>query len=501
MVYSGISAQTPPPQQISSPIQNSQITQYHFPQSYPAAPASNINYGVPSSNQGSSYPTSLQYQSSPAPYPVQQQAPAPQQAPSENLAAAQQNLVQQQRQGVIKVDLKGFYWLVDPQSPSSAPVFISSDSLNTATDGDTAVAQLHQRTDGKLSGVIIKILSRAQPPPPASPPPAAAPSRRKSVENMPEFIEGVMSVDSKGRGIVTHVPTGEIVILLPASIQATGAKPGDSIRVQIQSNAGRTSDGYRLGYAIVATPKVISSPSPAPQRSPSQPHFAVPSHPTSSSQAMPPPSGVTPGAPQKPLPDLQRELNELTMQLGMHQFQVQMTQQRGGASQLELDALLAQQYHLTDLMQQKQAEIAVAMQQAPAASSQSPPPLVLPPGHVAVVPGQSPVAPPVSAGRKGPDFIWAPGMPNYMKLSESERTALKQQFQSIDKENRGYIGEKELRDSLGLVGFDEVLTKLFTRAFDLDNDKMISQDDFMNTMAVMLKGTAVEKLAGPCEVP
>lgn len=79
-------------------------------------------------------------------------------------------------------------------------------------------------------------------------------------------------------------------------------------------------------------------------------------------------------------------------------------------------------------------------------------------------------------------------------MTESERTALKRQFQSIDKDNRGYLGEKELRESLGLVGFDEVLSKLFVRAFDMDNDKMISQDDFMSTMAIFLKGSAVEKM-------
>lgn len=427
--------------------------------------------------------------------------PAPQPS-TENLAAAQQNLVHQQKQGVLKVDLKGFHWVVDAQAPPNAPVFVSVDSLNSAVEGDTVVAQLHQRTDGKVSGVIIKIVSRAQPaqqPPPVQP--STPPRLQSPGEDSPQFVEGPMMVDSKGRGVITVALTGEVVALVPSSIQATGATPGDVLRVQIQANASKTSDGQRIGYAIAVTSRSSSSSSLAPQRSPSQPQLPVAAQPLHVSVVSQPPP--------KSYQDLQRELNELSMQLGMHQFQLQMTQQRG-APQAEIDALMAQQYHLVSLMQTRQGELrSIALQaqqqqphpQPAAGPLSAAPPLVLPPGHVPTGAGHGMQVAPVGNSKKGPDFIWAPGMPNFMKLTELERTALKQQFQTIDKDNRGYIGEKELRESLGLVGFDDVLAKLFVRAFDNDNDKMISRDDFMNTMAVMLKGTSVEKLNGTFPKP
>jgi Ca2+-binding EF-hand superfamily protein len=78
---------------------------------------------------------------------------------------------------------------------------------------------------------------------------------------------------------------------------------------------------------------------------------------------------------------------------------------------------------------------------------------------------------------------------------------LKQQFAAIDKEGRGYIGEKELKEALGLVGFNEVLAKLFAKAFDADQDKIISRDDFMNVMAIMMNGTESEKLDGTQQRP
>lgn len=317
---------------------------------------------------------------------------------AESLLQAQQNLVSQQRQGIIRVDMKGYYWLVDPERSSKDPVFIAADSLNTAVEGDTAVAQLHNRNDGKLSGVIIKIISRAQPqksPPETSP---ASPPRRSSIESIPTFIEGQLSVDSKGRGVIAHAPTSEFIVLVPASIQFTGASPGDHIRVQIQPSTTKTSDGNRVGHVIAIVNKqqqqqqISAPPAPAPAPAPAPGPVRSPS--------------------QRSLVDVNREIADVSMQLGMLQFNLQTAQQRG-ASQVEIDGMTAQQYHLMSLMHQKQAELAT-LNSAPTSVS-NPPPLVLPPGHVAVSPGQPYTSPPVGPSKKAPDFIWSPGMPIYMK--------------------------------------------------------------------------------------
>jgi hypothetical protein len=90
-----------------------------------------------------------------------------------DLRKQQEQALQQQSQNTdlactLMKDKAGHYWALSSASPSSAQkyVFIHPNDLNGAKEGENVRVQLHERADGKLSGLVVlgqSLPSQSQP--------------------------------------------------------------------------------------------------------------------------------------------------------------------------------------------------------------------------------------------------------------------------------------------------------------------------------------------------
>jgi actin len=197
-------------------------------------------------------------------------------------------------EGVLKRDLAGHFWVVqsarlpsDTFTPSSSPsplppVYVAPADLHGATHGDRVVVELHPRTDGKRSGVVVAVLERqreasnnvanvasssgSRTPPtvltPATSAVSTLPATRSTTattttssaaveQQLPpeEILDHVMlTVDhTTGSGYVIHPLTHRVVMIPPSELSF--ALHGDEVQVRVPS-APLTPEGYRVGQVL-----------------------------------------------------------------------------------------------------------------------------------------------------------------------------------------------------------------------------------------------------------
>jgi len=192
--------------------------------------------------------------------------------------------------------------VMDP-SNQERPVYIAPDSLNGAIDGDHVLTQLHNRSDNKLSGVIVRILSRHGVPHQVAPHSPSVPPN----PTLSQFVdgaeyEGTIKIDNNGYAFVVVESIDEIVTI-PREL-TLGARDGDRVIITIlgpySSNnniVGAVRRVLNASHPSPPTPPLASSSNPAPTAQPPFPPSNIstpPSIPRSSShlQISTPPSAV-----------------------------------------------------------------------------------------------------------------------------------------------------------------------------------------------------------------
>jgi hypothetical protein len=132
--------------------------------------------------------------------------------------------------------LKGHAWLRD----GSSNIFVAADSLEGAMDGDNVTIQLHERTDGKLSGYVISINVE----------PVAEDVRSSSLiyfnnqalttneiqaqsdsSTQELIVDGVLSIDNTGHAFIIPSQFPDLVSIPTRYVN--NARAGDVVHVQI----------------------------------------------------------------------------------------------------------------------------------------------------------------------------------------------------------------------------------------------------------------------------
>eukprot|EP01119_Soliformovum_irregulare_P019139 TRINITY_DN6005_c0_g1_i4.p1 TRINITY_DN6005_c0_g1~~TRINITY_DN6005_c0_g1_i4.p1 ORF type:complete len:951 (-),score=316.84 TRINITY_DN6005_c0_g1_i4:23-2875(-) len=123
--------------------------------------------------------------------------------------------------GKIQLDNAKNYWCIDPTHVNK-PAFVSPADLNSASNGDTVVLQLHARTDGKSSGRVLRIIEKAG-----------------------TQISGVLITDNSANPWVIE-QSNSIPPMYIAPSDTNGAKSGDTVLVQQVPR----SDGKMVGKVV-----------------------------------------------------------------------------------------------------------------------------------------------------------------------------------------------------------------------------------------------------------